>query len=316
MRRAVAAGSAAALLLLALTACREEGAPAGGETGLRAVEIPEFNGEAAHRLLVQQVDFGPRVPGTEGHARQLEWMTSYLRERADSVELQPFTHVTAAGDSIRMTNVIARFRPDAGDRVLFLAHWDTRPTADEESKAERRAMPIPGANDGASGTAVLMQLADVLSRHSPPIGVDLLFVDGEDYAPNEMYLGSTYFAANLPPGYRPLYGVLVDMVGDRNPVFPIEAFSYQYAPEVVERVWRVAEELGYRQMFPRRQGIGISDDHIPLNRAGIRTIDIIDFEYGPGNRYWHTLDDTVENTGPRGLEAVGRVLTALVFRGG
>ncbi len=133
-----------------------------------------------------------------------------------------------------------------------------------------------------------------------------------------MYLGATHFAANpVPgPGYRPLYGILVDLVGDRNPVFPIEPNSYDFAPEVVERVWRLAEELGYGHVFVRRRQVPISDDHVPLNRAGIRTIDIIDFDYGPGNAYWHTTRDVPENTAPDGLEAVGTVLTGLIYRGG
>lgn len=309
------AGLALGLAVL-LGGCGDEREPARGSVGTPSG--PPFDGEAAHALVAQQVAFGPRVPGSEGHARQLAWMEEYLRERADTLIVQPFSHMTSSGEWLELTNLFARFRPDATDRILLLAHWDTRPTADNDPDPARRDEPILGANDGASGTAVLLQLADVLSSHSPPIGVDILLVDGEDYGPTsaDMYLGSTYFAANLPPGYRPLYGVLLDMVGDRDPVFPIEAYSRQYAPEVVERVWRVAEELGYGRIFRRTPGLAIEDDHIPLNRAGIRTIDIIDFDYGPGNRHWHTHQDVLENTGPTGLEAVGTVLTTLIFRGG
>lgn len=277
-----------------------------------------FDGQVAYELLTRQVEFGPRVPGTSGHARQLAWMQEYLGSRADTVEVQPFVHVTAKGDTLRLTNVLARFRPESRDRILLVAHWDTRPTADNEEQESARRQPIPGANDGASGTAVLLALADVLSRHPAPIGVDLLLVDGEDYGPGQedMYLGATHFAANLPPGYRPLYGIVVDMVGDQDPEYRIEAYSQQYAPEVVERVWTLADGLGYGGVFRRSYGGAISDDHLPLNRAGIRTIDIIDFDYGPGNRYWHTLEDRVENTSPKGLEAVGVVLTELIYRGG
>ena len=267
-------------------------------------------------LLRRQVEFGPRVPGTAGHRAQLDWMTTYLRARADTVTLQPFTHTGPRGEGLEMTNVFARFRPELPERVLLVAHWDTRPTADSESTPERRAMPIPGANDGASGTAVLLELANVLSSHSPPIGVDLLFVDGEDYAPDHMYLGATYFAENKPRGYEPFYGILLDMVGDQDPVFLQEGYSLRYAPEVVDRVWRMAERLGYSQVFPHTRGIPITDDHIPLNEAGIRTIDIIDFDYGPGNAYWHTLDDTLEHVSVDGLEAVGTVVAELIYRGG
>ncbi len=289
---------------------------ANGEAADRT-DGPQFSADSAHAYLRKQVEFGPRVPGSQGHARQLEWMTGLLRSRADTVMLQPFTH-DVDGTRLEMTNVLARFRPELTDRVLLLAHWDTRPTANGESDPERRQQPILGANDGASGTAVLLEMARVLAQQAPPIGVDLLFTDGEDYGPygDTMYLGAKYFAANLPPGYKPLYGILVDLVGDENPEFPIEANSERDAPEVVERVWRLAEELGYGDVFRRRSGFAIEDDHVPLNRAGIRTINIIDFDYGPGNSYWHTLEDNVDHTSPKGLGVVGNVLVALIYRGG
>lgn len=306
------------LLLLALLACSDggDGAALGAEGG--RVERPAFGADQAWELLQRQVAFGPRVPNTPGHAAQLEWMTAYLRERADTVVLQPFTHVTPAGDTLRLTNVFARFRPEQTERVLLLAHWDTRPTSDQARNPADRATPVPGANDGASGTAVLLQLAEMFRRRPPPIGVDLLLVDGEDYGPGEanMYLGAKYFAAHLPSGYPPLYAILLDMVGDQDPRFPIEGNSAQLAPEVVQRVWSVAEELGYGEVFPNTVGPYVTDDHLPLNQAGVRTIDIIDFEYGPGNRYWHTPEDVVANTAPEGLRAVGEVVAELIYRGG
>jgi hypothetical protein len=284
--------------------------------GAARSRAPDFDADSAFSLLARQVAFGPRVPGTAGHAAQLEWMTSYLRERADTVWIQRFSHEIPGGPTLSLTNLFAQFAPRIRDRVLLVAHWDTRPTADMESDPALQSQPIPGANDGASGTAVLLELADVLSRHSPPIGVDLLLVDGEDYAPNHMYLGATHFAANIPPGYEPLYGVVVDMVADQQPRYLQEGYSRQYAPEVVDRVWRAAERLGYRAQFPPVHGLSITDDHVPLNRAGIRTIDLIDFEYGPGNAHWHTLTDDLENVAPDGLGVVGAVLLDLVWAGG
>jgi glutaminyl-peptide cyclotransferase len=299
--------------LLGVAGCERE-----GDAGVPAARrvAPAFDADAAFALLERQVAFGPRVPNTPGHRAQLAWMTTFLRERADTVYLQSFEHVTRAGTRLQLTNVFARFRPEERERILLLAHWDTRPTAERDPDPALRDQPIPGANDGASGVAVLLQLADMLAREAPPIGVDILLTDGEDYAPGDMYLGAEYFAANLPPGYRPFYGVLLDMIADANPVFPMEAYSVQYAPEVVQRVWRVAEEIGYGALFPRRQGPAIEDDHIPLNRAGIRTINIIDFEYGPGNAFWHTSQDDLHNVSPRGLGAVGAVVAELVYRGG
>jgi glutaminyl-peptide cyclotransferase len=291
---------------------------AAGRHGLAidTARLPAFDAASAHALLRRQVAFGPRVPGSAGHAAQLDWMLEFLHQRADSVIVQHFPHTAAGGSVLHMTNVFAQFRPDATRRILVVAHWDTRPTADLDP--DRPHDPIPGANDGASGTAVLLELADVLSRHSSPVGVDLLFVDGEDYGPGEshMYLGAKHFAANQPQGYRPLYGIVVDMVADRTPLFPMEGNSLDLAPEVVGRVWGVAEQIGLSHVFPQRNGGWITDDHIPLNKAGIRTILIIDFDYGPGNAHWHTHDDVVENTAPDGLGHVGRVLTALIYNGG
>lgn len=282
----------------------------------RDARAPEFRADSAFALLQRQVGFGPRVPGTAGHAAQLEWMTGYLRARADTLWTMPFRHELPDGDALPLTNLFAQFMPREPDRLLLVAHWDTRPTADMELEESLRSRPIPGANDGASGVAVLLELADVLSRHSPPIGVDLLLVDGEDYAPDHMYLGARHFASAHPPGYEPLYGVVVDMVADEEPRFPQEGYSSQYAPEVVERIWTLAEDLGYGEYFPRVPGMAISDDHVPLNQAGIRTIDIIDFDFGPANAYWHTHEDDLRHVTPEGLGVVGRVLVELVWRGG
>lgn len=287
-------------------------ASTGGGTVVES-RAPAISGDSAYAHLRTQVGFGPRVPGTAGHQKQLEWMLQYLRERADTVTQQKWTHTTATTrKQLPLTNVFARFNPTAEDRVLLVAHWDTRPTADEDADESKRGEAISGANDGASGTALLLEIADILAQNKAPIGVDLLFVDGEDYAPDNMYLGAKYFAANLPPGYRPLYGIVVDMIADQNPRYPIEGNSQEMAPEVVDRVWRTASELGLGNYFPRTNQGGIEDDHVPLNQAGIRTIDIIDFDYP----YWHTTGDVLEHTSPVGLGVVGRVLLELIFRGG
>lgn len=282
------------------------------------IERPSFNGAIAHELIQTQVAFGPRVPGTEGHAAQLAWMMELLNARADQVQLQTFSHTTADGTELDLTNVLARFRPTVEDRVLLLAHWDTRPWSDQASDPEDREVPVPGANDGGSGTAILLHLAELLAVSPPPMGVDLLFVDGEDYGPwtDDMFLGSRHFAQTVP---RPLpwrYGLLLDMVGDLDPGFPIEGYSAEYAPELANRVWQIAHDLGYGQFFPFTVGARILDDHIPLNEAGLPTIDVIDFEYGPGNSLWHTPRDVPENTSPETLGMVGEVVAELVYRGG
>jgi glutaminyl-peptide cyclotransferase len=309
-----------ALLLMPLLGCPGSAQDNGASASDNGVSSgPPFSGDSAFAYVQKQVSFGPRVTGMPGHKAQVDWMLELLRARADTLIRQDFAHThTRSGKALSMTNLFARFNVNAPQRILLVAHWDTRPTADNEDDEEKRQQPIQGANDGASGTAVLLHLADILKKNPPPIGVDLLFVDGEDYGPDgsDMYLGATYFAANLPRGYKPLYGILLDMIGDHHPVYAIEGNSQDYAPEVVERVWKLAESLNYSNHFSRRSIGGITDDHLPLNRAGIRTIDIIDFDYGPSNAYWHTQQDVLANTSPRGLGVVGHVLTELIFRGG
>lgn len=320
-----AAGALLLPLVLLVAACGDDdgtsdrpGAAIDGvPQPLPGITAPDFDAAAAFTLLETQVGFGPRVAGMPGHAAQLAWMVDWLAERADTLIEQPFKHTTVDGAELRMTNLFARFRPDARERILLVAHWDTRSIAENDTDPERRSQPIPGANDGASGTALLLHMADLLARQPPPIGVDILLVDGEDYAPGEMYLGAKHFAAEpAVTGYAPLYGVLVDMIADRDPVYPVEGYSAHYAPEVVRRVYALAAHLGYGDMFPLVQGRTIDDDHVPLNEAGIRTIDIIDFDFGPANVHWHTHGDDLGAVSVRGLEAVGTVLTELVYRGG
>jgi len=282
------------------------------------VERPSFDGSVAHALVREQVSFGPRVPGTEGHARQLAWMDSILVTLADSVERQPFTYLTSQGHELLLTNLLARFRPEAEHRILLLTHWDTRPWSDQASSPQERDLPVPGANDGGSGTAVLLHLAQLMAQEPPPTGVDLLFTDGEDYGPeiDDMLLGAKYFAAALPSPIPWSYGLLLDMVGDLDPNFPMEAYSVEFAPAVTQRVWRVARDLGYGEYFSAQVGLRVMDDHVPLNRVGLQTVDVVDFEYGPGNRLWHTPQDTPENTSPSTLQMVGEVVAELIYRGG
>ncbi len=305
------------LLGLAAAACGDSGFPE-TDTGERfRVERPSFDGVGAFEDVERQVAFGPRIPGTEGHARQLEWMSTTLRELADTLVLDTFDQRTSGGETLRLTNVLARFRPDHPDRLLFLTHWDTRPRSDQAVDPAERELPVPGANDGASGTAVLLGLAALLAETEPPIGVDLLFVDGEDYGPGtqDMFFGSRRFAASDSPARNPRYAVLLDMVGDRDASFPIEGYSAEFAPQVAQRVWTVAAQLGYGRSFPNRVTGRIQDDHVPLNQAGIPTVDVIDFEYGPDNLLWHTPRDTPDQVSVETLRMVGELVAELVYRG-
>ena len=284
---------------------------------LPSIERPDFDGSRALTFLEQQVAFGPRIPGSPGHAAQLEWMLGILEDLADTVTVDTFPHRSLAGDELSLFNVFARFNPDADRRLLLLAHWDTRPMSDASLDPALGSIPVPGANDGASGVAVLLELAGRLGEQPPTVGVDLLFTDGEDYGPGEMFLGANHFSASLPDGYSPEYGILLDMVGDSDPRFPVEGNSARMAPEVVQRVWGIAERMGYRRYFPLEVGLSLGDDHVPLNQAGIPTVDIIDFTYGgEDNPYWHTPDDLPANTSARSLEIVGDLVTQIVYMGG
>ena len=297
----------ALLPLLALTlACQGETAPP-----------REFDGATAFRYLEQQVGFGYRIPGTAGHARTAAWLDSLLHARADTVVVQAWNHVTARGDTLPLRNFLARFQPAAPTRVLFLAHWDTRPFSDNDSYRGDRARPVPGANDGASGVAVLLGMADARKARAPGIGVDLLFVDGEDYAdfakePNDVLIGSRHYARNQPPGPRPAWAVLFDMIGDRDLQVKQEGNSLLAAADVVQRVWDVARLLGYDSVFVNKPGLTITDDHVELQKAGIKAIDVVDFDYGPGHAWWHTPEDTLGKVSDRSLQVIGDVGMALI----
>jgi len=282
---------------------------------------PRFDGAPALELVRRQVAFGPRIPGQPGHAAQLAWMRATLDSLADALVVDSFTVGTSAGDSLRLTNLVARFRPDEKRRILLLTHWDTRPVSDEAKEPERQAIPVPGANDGASGTAVLIGLARLFHGQPPPMGVDLLFVDGEDYGPGveDMLWGSKRYAESLPDQGatgRPIYGVLLDMVGDVDPLFQVEQYSFEYARPVVSKVWGAARRLGYASAFSETVRGPITDDHVPLIQAGLPTADVIDLSYGPDNAWWHTPEDTPEHVSAATLQMVGEVMAELIYSGG
>ena len=284
-------------------------------------EVPppprEFDGAAALRYVETQLGFGPRIPGSAGHARMAAWLDSLLRTRTDSVVVQRWTHVTRTGDSLPMINLLARFNPAASTRLLFLAHWDTRPVSDGFGSRDS-TVPVPGANDGGSGVAILLGMADALQKVPPEVGVDLLFVDGEDYGSfdagqdQDVLIGSRYYAAHLPGGTLPRFAVLFDMVGDRELRILREGSSVTGAPDVVEMVWALAERIGHGDRFVASDTGPITDDHVPLQQVGIRAIDLIDLDYGPGNGWHHTPDDTIDKLSVASLQAVGDVGMALV----
>ncbi len=290
-------------LAAGLTACRDEAPPR------------EFDGQSAFGYIERQLEFGYRIPGTEGHRRMASWLDSIAREKADTVITQRWTHVTADGDSLDLVNVLARFNPAAEKRILFLAHWDTRPKADGPRSPDS-TKAVMGANDGASGVALLLGIADVLKRSppAPDLGVDLLFTDGEDYGdftatpPTDVLIGARHYAANQPPGPKPLYAVLFDLVADMDLRIYQEGNSVTGAPEVVSLVWGMARDLGYGKVFVDTPRHVLTDDHLELQKVGIRAIDVVDFDY-PAH---HTPFDTIDKVSGESLQIVGDVAMALV----
>ena len=309
-----------ATLALPLAGCNDEGKAASPDDD--TTPRTAFDGGTALGYVQAQLAFGARVPGTEAHRKGGDWIVARMRERADTVIEQAWTHRTRDGKRLPLRNVLARFRPDAAERVLYVTHWDSRPVSDEANDPAQRALPVPGANDGASGVALFVALGDALRAAPPSVGVDLLFVDGEDWGdfPPEsagwpaldtadVLLGSKYFADHLPaPGYAPLYGVLWDMIGDRDLQIFHEENSLEAAPEVVARVWNTAQSLGYSRWFIPQARYRVTDDHIPLLRKGLRVIDVIDLDY-PDH---HKPTDTIDKVSARSLQIVGDVALTLV----
>jgi hypothetical protein len=285
--------------------------------------LPPFDGSNAYNHVVKQVGFGPRNPNSEGHRKTLEYLATELGKYTDQVTRQSWTHDGYNGEKLELTNIIASFNPKATQRYLLVAHWDTRPRAEQDPDSAQRDRPIPGANDAGSGVGVLLELARIMKDHPPQVGIDIVLVDGEDYGResdlDSYFLGARYFARNLAPGFKPTFGILLDMVGDRNASFAMEANSLHYAPDVVRALWNAARDLGLHQ-FKQMAGPAISDDHIPLNEAGIPTIDIIDADLVGNNtndlsrHYWHTSQDTPDKVSSETLGAVGRLLVYMIYK--
>lgn len=277
-----------------------------------------FNGEQALAYAGQQMGFGPRVPNSQAHRRTGDWIIEHLTTRADTVQVQAFEHPAADGTVLALRNIFARFNLAATDRILILAHWDSRPVAEKDPNLLNRERPTPGANDGASGVAILLELANELALAPPAIGIDLLFVDAEDYGDfasgADVLIGSSYFAENLPEGYNPRFALLLDMVGDADLEILREGYSANRAATVTAQVWARAAELGLEDEFVDRVGQPIVDDHLPLLDAGIPAIAVIDLDYvsKDGVNYHHTQHDTLDKLSALSLAKVGTLVLSLV----
>ncbi len=309
-------------VLLLYTFCTTE-----NRSGLQFTEqgrsVPEYSSDNAYQYIVNQVNLGPRVPNTDAHREAIQLYNRHFREFAgnNAVFVQSFK-TEVYGDSLSLYNLIASFGTEHSDRILLAEHWDSRPRGEEDPS--NPDAPIPGADDGASGVAMLMEFAKIFSENELPIGVDIILFDGEDYGmPSDLdnyFLGSRYWGNNPPvPGYSPRFGILLDMVGGVNAIFPKEGYSMQFAPNLVNEIWSIAEEFEYDNLFIDERGGRISDDHIVVEQlTGIPMINIIHHRLDESGNvnfppYWHTQEDNLDIIDEDVMQAVGDVLLELIY---
>lgn len=320
----------------------------GDTLALKEPTGPEFNADSAYFFCAQQCHFGPRIMNSEAHDKCEQWIISKFQQYGCEVQTQKADLKGYDGTVLHATNIIARYNPEATTRILICAHWDSRPWADNDPDEKNHHTPVMAANDGASGVAVMIELARLLNQGQAlvadstaadtaavknpmalrsDLGVDFICFDAEDWgtpqwendvAGDTWALGAQYFADNLPKGYEARYGILLDMVGGEGAQFYKEYMSNEFAPAIVNKVWAAAKSAGYGSFFPNTIGGGVTDDHIPLNKkANIPTIDIIPYypncqqsSFGPT---WHTINDTMNHIDKNTLKAVGQTLIQVLF---
>jgi len=279
--------------------------------------VPNFDENSAYQFLLDQCDFGPRNPGSEGYNNCKEYLIKTLDSYSDTVFTQPFVINDIDDTQYDLDNIIAQYNINSNSHLLLGAHWDTRPWADSDLNIEKHNQPIIGANDGASGVSVLLELAKIFHYNPPPIRVSIVFFDGEDMGrpgvPKSYARGSQFFAKNLPIE-KPDEAIILDMIGDKELHIPIERYSYQQNKDLVKKLWSLANKLNL-EAFESRIVHTIYDDHVPLwQEAKIPAIDIIDFNYpNRYSNYWHTSQDTPDNCSAQSLGQVGNLLVHYIY---
>lgn len=308
---------------------KERSAPPAPKAVEQQVAVPAFNADSAFSFVKAQVDFGPRVPNTEAHRACARYLAGKMRQYTPDVVEQKGKVRAYDGTVLNFNNIIASFRPGDKARVLLCAHWDSRHIADHDPDPALRKTPVTGANDGASGVGVLIELARQLSMAAPGIGVDIIFFDAEDYGPpedsqiqsgNDFWgLGSQHWANNPHVhDYTARFGILLDMVGAAGARFPRESFSSYYAPDILNKVWNKAHQAGFGEYFTNDDGGLINDDHYYINKIRrIPTIDIIHLDPNSANGsffdYWHTTEDTLDKIDPYILKVVGQTVMEVIY---
>lgn len=293
------------------------------------VTVPTFNADSAYTYVARQVAFGPRVPNSREHKACGDYLVNELKRFGALVDEQ--CDVVDAFDStpLQMRNIIGSFQPENRKRLLLCAHWDCRPWADNDPDKENHHTPVDGANDGASGVGVLLEVARQIQAQQPALGVDIIFFDVEDYGVPQFLddeygsgswcLGSQYWARTPHVAdYNARFGILLDMVGGKGATFYKEGFSEEYASAIIDKVWNKAHAAGYGKFFPKQSGGYVTDDHLPINRiARIPCIDIIpmmpDSERSSFGDTWHTVNDNMEHIDRSTLKAVGQTVLEVVY---
>ena len=287
---------------------------------------PAFNPDSAYQYVAKQVSFGPRVPNSAEHRTGGDYLIQKLKSLGATVQVQEFESNTFDGKRLKLRNIIGSYNPAVTNRILLASHWDTRPFADKDET--NPATPADGANDGASGVGILLEIGRTLqnAQQNPGVGIDIIFFDGEDWGnPNgdpegqdSWCLGSQYWATHKhQTNYTARFGVLLDMVGAHGAKFAQEGFSQEYAPQVVTQVWKTAHQIGYSDYFIYTQNGGITDDHKYMTQAGVPSIDIIDYDPtspdGTFGKYHHRHTDNMSIINKNTLKAVGQTVLQVIY---
>ncbi len=319
------------VLLLIISACKSDPAPPKKDVPptppkkKEFVKVPRFNKDSAYVYIEKQVAFGPRVPNTKAHTDCKNWMIDQFKSFGATVIADDFKAKGYTGTVFNATNIIAQYNPEHSNRILLAAHWDSRFVGDYDKDESKRDKPILGADDGGSGVGVLLEIARQLGENPIDLGVDIVLFDvedqgeskGEDYT--TWCLGAQQWARNLHvPGYRAKFGILLDMVGSKNARFTREGVSMAAAPQVMNKVWKLAANMGYGNYFVMDQTREVIDDHLFVNQlTKTKMIDIINrpkvSETGFGH-YWHTHDDDMDVINKQTLRAVGQTVLAVLYR--
>lgn len=324
--------SIAFLLLIAIliTSCKPDSSTTNTveNTSKKTYPVPKFERDSAYKFVAKQVSFGPRLPNTDGHKACKEWLVASLRSFGAKVIEQDFQVKAYTGTTLNATNIIAQYNPENNKRILLAAHWDTRHIADSPLSTERQNEPILGADDGGSGVGVLLEVARILQANPiEDMGIDIVLFDAEDHGENEgdninsWALGSQHWSRNphVSGTQKPKYGILLDMVGSKGAQFPKEEISRAYAPQLTDKIWKLANDMGYGNFFTNVNGGSVTDDHYFVNSiAKIPMVDIINLPLNSNNKgfgsHWHTHNDNMEVINHRTLRAVGQVLLAIIYR--